>query len=71
MLSAKQCDEPAFLCIAYLYSDTPAGRNSSGNYSALLVCGFVANINKGIRTIVSDLLAQLDWETAATDDFMW
>jgi hypothetical protein len=62
---------PAFLCVAYLYSDTPTRRGSSVCYSVLLMCGLVENIDKGVRGIVGDLLSQVDWEVAATDDCMW
>jgi hypothetical protein len=62
----------AFLCVAYLYSDSPAKKKGSTlDYSVLLVCGLVADIDKGVRGIVSELLSKVDWESAATDDSMW
>jgi hypothetical protein len=61
----------AFLCIAYLYSDTPASRDGLGNYSVLLACGLVRSINGSVRGIVAELLSQIDREACATDDFMW
>ena len=64
-------DGPAYLCVANLYSDTPVGRDGVGNYSVLLVCGLVADIDRGVRAIVSELLSQVDWEASAQDDMMW
>src|SRR5262245_8243967 len=61
----------AFLCVAYLYSDTPARRDSVANYSFLLVCGLVERIGSGVRALVSELLSRVDWEASATDDFLW
>jgi hypothetical protein len=61
----------AFLCVAYLYSDTPVRKGTSLCFSVLLVCGLVGNIDKGVRGIVCDLLSQVDWETAAVDDSIW
>jgi hypothetical protein len=63
---------PAWLCVAYLYSDTPAGRGGSGIcYSVLLVCGLVENIDRGVRGLVCELLAQVDWDASAVNDVMW
>jgi hypothetical protein len=61
----------AFLCLAYVYSDSPARRDTVANYSVLLVGGLVEGINKGIRGMLAELLARVDWEASATDDFMW
>jgi hypothetical protein len=67
-----QAAGPAYLCVAYLYSDTPTGENCSAfNYSVLLVCGLVENIDKGIRAVVCELLSQVDWDRSAANDFMW
>jgi hypothetical protein len=64
--------QPAWLCVAYLYSDTPTGRRGSGIcYSVLLVCGLVTNIDKGVRGLVCELLSQVDWEASAVNDVMW
>jgi hypothetical protein len=63
-----------YLCAAYLFSDGPTRRgrdNAAVNYSVLLVCGLVENIEKGIRTIVAELLSQVDWDAFADDDFLW
>ena len=66
----ERYEGPAFVCLADLCSDAPtAGRG--GNYSDLLVGGLVANIDKGIRGILAELLAQVDWDTSATNDFLW
>jgi hypothetical protein len=66
------CGEgPAFLCAAYFFSDSPTRSERSANYSVLLVCGLVEDIDKGVRGIVCELLSQVDWEACATDDFMW
>jgi hypothetical protein len=68
----EQATGPAYLCVAYLYSDTPTrGCGTALNYSVLLVCGLVKNIDKGVRGVVCELLSQVDWEGSATDDFMW
>jgi hypothetical protein len=67
-----QATGPAYLCVAYLYSDTPTQRGGSAlNYSVLLVCGLVENIDKGIRGVVCELLSGVDWEANAADDSMW
>jgi hypothetical protein len=63
---------PAWLCVAYLYSDRPTGKGGSAlEYSVLLVCGLVENIDKGIRGVVCELLSQVDWEASAANDVMW
>src|SRR5262245_46443293 len=67
----EQFKGPAFVCAAYLYSDTPVCPDSSVNYSVLLICGLITNIDKGVRGIVSNLLSGVDWEASAKDDFMW
>lgn len=67
----EKATEPAWLCVAHLYSDTPAGSDIPANYSWLLVCGPVSNIDAGIRGMVCELLTQVEWEAVATDDFMW
>src|SRR5688572_28558267 len=37
---------PAFLCVAHLYSDAPAGRPEGvANHSSLVVCGLVDRID--------------------------
>ena len=61
---------PAWLCLAYLYSDAPA-RPGVGNYSVLLVGGLVADIGVGVRGMVCELLSRVSWEATATDDAMW
>jgi hypothetical protein len=64
----------AYLCLAYLYSDTPVRRDKPANYSALLLCGLIGNIDKGVkgvRAIVAEMLSQVEWEACATEDFMW
>jgi hypothetical protein len=62
---------PAWLCVAYLYSDTPARAGSSSSYSVLLLCGLVATVDGGVRQMVCGLLSGVDWDAVATDDFMW
>src|SRR5262245_25214617 len=70
--SAENHKGAAFLCVAYFYSDTSArGSGTSLTYSVLLVCSLVESLNRSIRSIVSDLLAKVDWEASATDDDMW
>jgi hypothetical protein len=67
-----QADRPAYLCVAYLYSDTPAGGGPGAvGYSVLLVCGLVENIDRGVRGLVCELLSSIDWEVSATDDILW
>jgi hypothetical protein len=63
---------PAWLCAAYLYSDTPVRPGGTAlDYSVLLVCGLVADIGVGVRGMVCELLSRVEWEAAATDDAMW
>jgi hypothetical protein len=63
---------PAWLCVAYLYSDAPARRGGTTlDYSVLLVCGLVGDIGKGVHGMVCELLSQVEWEASATDDSMW
>jgi len=62
---------PAFLCVAYFYSDAPVKKGDIGNYSLLLLCGLVENIDRGIRNILCDLLSEVDWELTASNDVMW
>jgi hypothetical protein len=61
---------PSYLCVAYFYSDSPVEGDLPANYSLLPLCGFVENVDKGIRGIVCDLLSQADWEASASNDFM-
>lgn len=64
--------EPAWLCVAYLCSDTPTQPGDTVyNYSVLLVCGLVADIGVGVRGMVGELLSRVEWEAVATDDAMW
>lgn len=68
----EQAAESAYLCVAYLYSDTPTRRDGTTlEYSILLLCGLVKNIDAGVRGIVCELLSRIDWEASATDDVMW
>ena len=63
---------PAYLCVAYLYSDAPTrSRGTALDYSVLLVCGLVENIDRGVRRLVCELLSRVDWEASADDDTMW
>ena len=63
---------PAWLCVAYMYSDMPARKDGTAlDYSVLLVCGLVANIDQGVRGIVCGLLSGVDWEAVTVDDAMW
>jgi hypothetical protein len=64
-------DKPAWLCLAYLYSDAPARESNFANYSVLLIGGLISNVDVGIRGIVCDLLSRVDWEAVATDDLLW
>lgn len=48
----ERFEGPAFLCVAYLSSDTPTTRGGSLDYSVLLVCGLVRNIDRGVRALV-------------------
>jgi hypothetical protein len=64
-------DGPAWLCVAYLYSDTPAQAGGVGNYSVLLVGGLFCDISVSVRAMVCGLLAGITWEAVATDDAMW
>jgi hypothetical protein len=62
----------AFLCVAYFYSDTPVKERGCGlDYSVLLVCALVENLNQSVRNTVCDILAKVDWESHATNDSMW
>jgi hypothetical protein len=61
----------SWLCVAYLYSDTPVRSTGVSNYSVLLICGFVKNVDVGVRDVVCELLAAVDWESVASEDAMW
>jgi hypothetical protein len=67
----EHADGPAFLCITYLFSDSPTRNDLPRNSSRLLLCGLVERIDKGVLGIVCELLSQVDWEACATDDFIW
>jgi len=63
---------PAWLCIAYLYSDTPTHRGRTAlDYSVLLLCGLISDIGIGVRGMVCELLSRIEWENVATDDAIW
>jgi hypothetical protein len=62
---------PAFLCACELCSDWETGRLPFTDHSFLLLCGFVQNVDRGIRAIVADLLSRVDWEANASDDMLW
>jgi hypothetical protein len=62
---------PAWLCVAYLYSDTPARSGGVANCSSLLACGLVSDLGAGVRGMVCQLLSRVEWEAVAADDFMW
>jgi hypothetical protein len=66
----EHAEGPAFLCVTYLFSDSPARSDRPRNSSWLLLCGLVERIDKGVRGIVCELLSQVDWEACATDDLM-
>jgi hypothetical protein len=67
----ERIEGPAWLCIADLFSDTPAGGDNPANCSYLLVCGLVRNADVGVRSMVCELLSQVDWNTSANGDFLW
>jgi hypothetical protein len=67
----NRAPEPAWLCLAYLYSDSPMRPGGVSNYSVLLVGGLVRDIGVGVDGLVCDLLAGVEWEAVATDDVMW
>jgi hypothetical protein len=70
-LESEQIEGTAFLCVAFFYSDKPAHGAGVSNYSALLTVSFVNNLSHCVRNIVSDILAKVDWEVQANNDFMW
>jgi hypothetical protein len=68
----EQTAGPAWLCVAYLYSDTPARPGGTAlDCSVLLACGLVSDIGVGVRAMVGELLSRIEWEAVAADDMMW
>src|SRR5688572_15517987 len=47
----------AFVCIAYFYSDAPVNGDAAANYSVLLACAPISNIDQNIWTVASGLLS--------------
>ena len=69
--SPIDCESDGFLCLAQFFSDAPTDNAAAANCSYLLVGGFVPSISDGIRSIASELLAAVEWEPAATNEFLW
>jgi hypothetical protein len=67
----EKANGPAWLCVVYLYSDTPARSDDTANYSSLLACGLVNDVGLDVRSIVCQLLSQVEWNAVAVNDFMW
>lgn len=67
----EQWPGAAFLCVAYLFSDSATRREATANCSYLLVCGSVEGIDSGIQSVVAELLSRVDWDASATNDFIW
>lgn len=61
----------AFLAVALLCSEYATTNDPSVNTSDLLICDLVESIDRGVRFIVSEMLAKVDWEGNASNDFFW